>query len=183
MERSVRWAARCRERLLALRDGGVAGRHRHQSGPGAVRHRPGRGLPGPPGRERRRHGGGRVRGLRDRRAQRGRAGRCHVRGHRAQTAARLPADQPRYLMGAGTPQDLVECVARGIDMFDCVMPTRNARNGQLFTSEGRVNIKNARLRRGRSAPRSPLRLLYLPAPFPGLSSPSVHGRRDDGGCP
>jgi queuine tRNA-ribosyltransferase len=61
-----------------------------------------------------------------------------------QTAARLPVDRPRYLMGAGTPQDLVECVARGIDMFDCVMPTRNARNGQLFTSEGRINIKNAR---------------------------------------
>jgi queuine tRNA-ribosyltransferase len=60
------------------------------------------------------------------------------------TARRLPADRPRYLMGAGTPEDLVECVARGIDMFDCVMPTRNARNGQLFTSEGRVNIKNAR---------------------------------------
>ena len=61
-----------------------------------------------------------------------------------QTARRLPADRPRYLMGAGTPEDLVECVARGIDMFDCVMPTRNARNGQLFTSEGRINIKNAR---------------------------------------
>ena len=60
------------------------------------------------------------------------------------TAARLPADRPRYLMGVGTPQDLVEGVARGIDMFDCVMPTRNARNGNLFTSEGRVNIKNAR---------------------------------------
>ena len=60
------------------------------------------------------------------------------------TARQLPAQQPRYLMGAGTPADLVECVARGIDMFDCVMPTRNARNGQLFTSEGRINIKNAR---------------------------------------
>jgi queuine tRNA-ribosyltransferase len=60
------------------------------------------------------------------------------------TAGRLPADRPRYLMGAGTPEDLVECVARGIDMFDCVLPTRNARNGQLFTSEGRINIKNAR---------------------------------------
>jgi queuine tRNA-ribosyltransferase len=60
------------------------------------------------------------------------------------TARRLPADRPRYLMGAGTPEDLVECVARGIDMFDCVMPTRNARNGQLFTSEGRLNIRNAR---------------------------------------
>ena len=60
------------------------------------------------------------------------------------TAQRLPTERPRYLMGAGTPQDLVECVARGIDMFDCVMPTRHARNGQLFTSAGRVNIKNAR---------------------------------------
>jgi queuine tRNA-ribosyltransferase len=47
-------------------------------------------------------------------------------------------------MGTGTPADLVESVARGIDMFDCVLPTRNARNGQLFTSEGRINIKNAR---------------------------------------
>ena len=62
----------------------------------------------------------------------------------ADTAHRLPGDRPRYLMGAGTPEDLVECVARGIDMFDCVMPTRNARNGQLFTSQGRINIKNAR---------------------------------------
>jgi queuine tRNA-ribosyltransferase len=62
----------------------------------------------------------------------------------AQTARRLPAAQPRYLMGAGTPEDLVECVSRGIDMFDCVLPTRNARNGQLFTSEGRLNIRNAR---------------------------------------
>jgi queuine tRNA-ribosyltransferase len=59
------------------------------------------------------------------------------------TAESLPADRPRYLMGVGTPADLVECVARGIDMFDCVLPTRNARNGQLFTSTGRLNIKNA----------------------------------------
>jgi queuine tRNA-ribosyltransferase len=60
-----------------------------------------------------------------------------------QTAQWLPADRPRYLMGVGTPLDLVESVARGIDMFDCVLPTRNARNGQLFTSTGRLNIKNA----------------------------------------
>ena len=60
------------------------------------------------------------------------------------TASRLPKDCPRYLMGAGTPRDLIECVGRGVDMFDCVMPTRHARNGQLFTSEGRINIKNAR---------------------------------------
>jgi queuine tRNA-ribosyltransferase len=62
----------------------------------------------------------------------------------AHTAPALPADVPRYLMGTGTPEDLVESVACGIDMFDCVLPTRNARNGQLFTSEGRLNIKNAR---------------------------------------
>jgi queuine tRNA-ribosyltransferase len=62
----------------------------------------------------------------------------------SRTAACLPEDCPRYLMGAGTPADLVESVARGIDLFDCVLPTRNARNGQLFTSAGRINIKNAR---------------------------------------
>ena len=56
----------------------------------------------------------------------------------------LPEDRPRYLMGAGTPEDLVEAVALGVDLFDCVLPTRNARNGQLFTSEGRLNIKNRR---------------------------------------
>jgi queuine tRNA-ribosyltransferase len=55
----------------------------------------------------------------------------------------LPADRPRYLMGVGFPEDIVECVARGVDMFDCVMPTRNARNGSLFTSQGRVVVKNA----------------------------------------
>jgi queuine tRNA-ribosyltransferase len=60
-----------------------------------------------------------------------------------QTAALLPSDRPRYLMGVGTPLDLVESVSRGIDLFDCVLPTRNARNGQLFTSGGRLNIKNA----------------------------------------
>ncbi|MFN0122617.1 MAG: tRNA guanosine(34) transglycosylase Tgt, partial [Blastocatellia bacterium] len=59
-------------------------------------------------------------------------------------APRLPADRPRYLMGVGTPEDLVESVARGVDMFDCVMPTRNARNGQVFTSRGKLNVKNAR---------------------------------------
>lgn len=54
----------------------------------------------------------------------------------------LPLDKPRYLMGVGTPQNILECIALGIDMFDCVMPTRNARNGMLFTSEGFINIKN-----------------------------------------
>jgi queuine tRNA-ribosyltransferase len=56
----------------------------------------------------------------------------------------LPSDRPRYLMGVGTPEDLVESVRRGIDMFDCVMPTRHARNGHLFTSTGVVKIRNAR---------------------------------------
>ena len=64
-----------------------------------------------------------------------------VVGH---TAPQLPADRPRYLMGVGTPLDIVEAVSRGIDLFDCVMPTRNARNGQLFTSVGRLTIKNAK---------------------------------------
>ncbi|MEK6578006.1 MAG: tRNA guanosine(34) transglycosylase Tgt [Bdellovibrionota bacterium] len=60
------------------------------------------------------------------------------------TAPLLPPDKPRYLMGVGRPEDLVEGVRAGIDMFDCVMPTRNARNGQLFTSLGKLNIKNAK---------------------------------------
>ena len=60
------------------------------------------------------------------------------------TAAQMPADKPRYLMGVGTPEDLIEGVIRGIDMFDCVMPTRNARNGYLFTSTGTVKIRNAK---------------------------------------
>jgi queuine tRNA-ribosyltransferase len=59
-------------------------------------------------------------------------------------APRMPADRPRYLMGVGTPEDLVEAVARGVDMFDCVLPTRNGRTGQAFTSRGKLNIKNAR---------------------------------------
>lgn len=54
----------------------------------------------------------------------------------------LPKDKPRYLMGVGTPWNILECIALGIDMFDCVMPTRNARNGQIFTAEGVINIKN-----------------------------------------
>jgi len=64
----------------------------------------------------------------------------------AHTPHRLPADKPRYLMGVGTPEDLVEGVAQGVDMFDCVMPTRNARNGHLFTRFGDLKIRNARHR-------------------------------------
>jgi len=60
------------------------------------------------------------------------------------TVPHLPVDAPRYLMGVGRPEDIIEAVRRGVDMFDCVMPTRNARNGCLFTSSGRLNIKNRR---------------------------------------
>ncbi len=63
----------------------------------------------------------------------------------------LPEDKPRYLMGVGTPANILECISLGIDMFDCVMPTRNARNGMLFTSEGIINIKNAKWKEDFSA--------------------------------
>ena len=69
----------------------------------------------------------------------------------ARLGEHLPPEKPHYLMGVGTPLDLLECVAHGIDMFDCVLPTRNARNGTLFTSQGRVRIKNARYRCDESA--------------------------------
>jgi queuine tRNA-ribosyltransferase len=62
----------------------------------------------------------------------------------AATTPALPADKPRYLMGVGTPHDILEAVMRGIDMFDCVMPTRAGRHGQVFTRHGRINLKNAR---------------------------------------
>jgi queuine tRNA-ribosyltransferase len=143
MQRSVRWARRCRERLLDLRStprADVALVNPGQAQFGIVQ-------------------GGAYQDLRHESAQATAAigfdgyaiGGLSV-GEPAdlmyaivgETAERLPPDRPRYLMGAGTPEDLVECVARGVDMFDCVMPTRNARNGQLFTSEGRLNIRNAR---------------------------------------
>jgi len=63
------------------------------------------------------------------------------------TCPQLPVDRPRYLMGVGRPEDLVEAVARGVDMFDCVMPTRNARNGHYFTSTGAIRIRNAKYER------------------------------------
>ena len=86
----------------------------------------------------------------------------------AHTPHRLPAGKPRYLMGVGTPEDLVEGVAAGVDMFDCVMPTRNARNGHLFTRFGDLRIRNARYkqRRGsrsiRPAPARPARASRAP---------------------
>ena len=68
------------------------------------------------------------------------------------TADTLPADRPRYLMGMGTPMDILDGIQRGMDMFDCVMPTRNARNGTLFTSRGRYSVKVAAHRDDSSPP-------------------------------
>jgi queuine tRNA-ribosyltransferase len=143
MERSVRWARRCRDRLMALRErpiDGVTVSNPGQAQFGIVQ-------------------GSVFQDLRNTSADatvaigfEGYAIGGLAVGEPAEqmyevtgeTAKRLPEAQPRYLMGVGTPADLVEAVARGIDMFDCVMPTRNARNGQLFTSQGRINIRNAR---------------------------------------
>ena len=72
------------------------------------------------------------------------------------TCPQLPADRPRYLMGVGRPEDLVEAVARGVDMFDCVMPTRNARNGHYFTGTGTVRIRNAKYERDTAIRSSPV---------------------------
>ena len=143
MERTLRWARRGRDRFLALRDGAATGvlvSNPNQAQFGIVQ-------------------GSVFPGLREESARRTveigfeayAIGGLSV-GEPPQvmydmvsrTTPGLPADRPRYLMGTGTPEDLVESVARGIDLFDCVLPTRNARNGQLFTSEGRINIKNAR---------------------------------------
>jgi len=100
---------------------------------------------------------------------------------------RLPESKPRYLMGVGTPDDLLDGVARGIDLFDCVLPTRNARNGQLFTRQGRINIRNARYRRDerppdpdcacatcRRASRAYLRHLHLAGEITAASLMTVH---------
>jgi queuine tRNA-ribosyltransferase len=142
MERTLRWARRARERLLALRAGpvpGVAMINPAQAQFGIVQ-------------------GGVFPELRDESAAETVAigFEAYAIGGLSvgepvpvmyditrRTTSRLPADRPRYLMGAGTPADLVEAAAAGVDLFDCVLPTRNARNGQLFTSTGRLNIKNA----------------------------------------
>jgi len=99
----------------------------------------------------------------------------------------LPADRPRYLMGVGTPEDILDGVARGIDLFDCVLPTRNARNGQLFTRAGRLSIRNARYRRDprppdagcgcytcRTASRAYLRHLHLAGEMTAATLMTVH---------
>jgi len=143
MERTSRWAARARRRQLELRNGPVEGvtvTNAGQAQFGIVQ-------------------GGAFPDLRRESAQRtvevgfeGYAiGGLSVGEPNAvmydivgQTTPCLPVERPRYLMGAGTPEDLIESIARGIDMFDCVLPTRNARNGQLFTRDGKINIKNAK---------------------------------------
>ena len=143
MERTLRWAGRARHRMAALRQGsadGVVVSNAGQAQFGIVQ-------------------GGVFEELREESAVRTVAigfdgyalgglsvGEPPEDMYRivGDTAPHLPEDQPRYLMGVGTPEDLVESVARGIDLFDCVLPTRNARNGQLFTRTGRINIKNVR---------------------------------------
>jgi queuine tRNA-ribosyltransferase len=143
MERTLRWAARARDRFLALRGGDT---------PGVIVTNPGQAQFGIVQ-------GGVYPDLREESA--GETVKVGFEGYAigglsvgepadvmydivARTAPCLPVDRPRYLMGVGTPSDIVEAVARGIDLFDCVLPTRNARNGQLFTSRGRLNIGNAR---------------------------------------
>ena len=99
----------------------------------------------------------------------------------------MPADKPRYTMGLGTPPQLLKMIALGVDMFDCVMPTRNARNGSLFTSSGKIAIKNARYA-GDSGPldercgcvtcstvsRAYLRHLYLSGEIAALVYNTIH---------
>jgi queuine tRNA-ribosyltransferase len=104
-----------------------------------------------------------------------------------QLDALLPEPRPRYLMGVGTPEDLLNGVARGVDMFDCVLPTRNARNGQLFTRAGRLSIRNARYRNDprppdpecacptcASASRAYLRHLHLAGEITGATLMTIH---------
>jgi queuine tRNA-ribosyltransferase len=186
MERTLRWARRARDRFLALRAGSV---------PGVIVSNPGQAQFGI------------VQGSVFRELREESAGRTVAIGFEAyaigglsvgeptdvmydtieETAPCLPPDRLRYLMGTGTPGDLVEAVARGIDLFDCVLPTRNARNGQLFTSEGRINIKNARYARDdrppdpscgcytcRTSSRAYLRHLYLAGEMSASTLNTLH---------
>jgi queuine tRNA-ribosyltransferase len=99
----------------------------------------------------------------------------------------LPDAKPRYLMGVGTPEDLIEGVARGMDLFDCVLPTRNARNGQLFTRRGRMSLRNARYKADprppdpdctcpacRGTSRAYLRHLHLAGEITGMILATLH---------
>jgi queuine tRNA-ribosyltransferase len=186
MQRSVRWARRARQRLIAIREGGVADVIVTNAGQAQF---------------------GIVQGgvFPDLRTEGAKAtveigfeayaiGGLSV-GEPVEvmydvvshTAALLPADRPRYLMGTGMPDDLIECVARGIDVFDCVLPTRNARNGQLLTSRGPLVIKNARYAEDHEAPdpgcgcytcrhfsRAYLRHLYVAGEMTAATLNSIH---------
>ena len=130
VDRTIAWAARCKDghspaRPVALRDR-----------PGGIARRP----PGPVRRGPARAG---LRRLRRRRRQRRREPRGGSSGPRRSRPHLLPADRPRYLMGVGRPQDILDAVATGIDLFDCVMPTRNGRNATCFTDKGLVKLRNA----------------------------------------
>jgi len=107
-----------------------------------------------------------------------------------ETTPQLPEERPRYIMGVGTPEDIVACVARGADMFDCVMPTRSARHGLLFTSEGKIVIKHARYREDqapidelcdcytcRNYSRAYLRHLFVSGEILGLILNTIHNLR------
>ncbi len=95
------------------------------------------------------------------------------------TAPLLPVEKPRYVMGVGMPEELPEYVARGIDMMDCVLPSRNARNGYLFTTDGRVVIKQAQYKDDPRAGGGGLPVLYLPELFASLPAAPVFGRGND----
>lgn len=92
----------------------------------------------------------------------------------------MPAEKPRYLMGVGTPVNILEGVARGVDMFDCVLPARNARHGKLYTWNGAMNIKNEKYKRDEQPIDPACRLSCLPVFFQGLPPPPVCSRGDAG---
>ena len=93
-------------------------------------------------------------------------------------AALLPADKPRYLMGVGRPQDILAAVARGIDMFDCVLPTRNGRNASAFTDDGPLRLRNACHKRDPAPLESDCPVLHLPQLQPGVPASPVPGGGD-----
>lgn len=186
MERSLRWARRGRTRLLQLRDGVCDGIVR--TNPGQAQFGIVQGATDIVLRTESAHAtvelgfeGYALGGLSVGEPP---AVTYEIVGH---TAALLPADGPRYLMGSGMPDDLFECVARGIDLFDCVLPTRNARNGQFLTRSGPLSIRNARYAEDPRPPdpgcacytcrhfsRAYLRHLHMSGEMTGASLNSLH---------
>ena len=167
----------------ARRGRGVNGARFNRERPrtGGVRHRAGRGVCGPARALRRPRSRTGFSRLRHRRAVGGR-GQAARRWDIAETVAGalLPADRPRYLMGMGTPLDLMEAVARGVDMFDCVLPTRNGRNGTVFTRDGKRGAEERRAPRRSLAARRRVRVLDVPAPHARVPAAPVSGGRDAG---